>query len=174
MRPILNGTSVKILTWSFSSIIPPLDWMVQISRCLFMAITSKPSITRSSRSLGSTNKYVLKWMLSLPEQMWHWVLVNYLKLDNCLTILCWFLPFINHRSAIGMPMSPPSHLPAHPIPLDCQSARSELPASYRECPTGCLILHMVIFQSHSQFVPSSFPASTSLLSVSASPLLHCK
>lgn len=43
-------------TWSFTSIIPPLDCMVQISRCLFMAITRTPSITRSSRSVGSTNK----------------------------------------------------------------------------------------------------------------------
>lgn len=48
--------SKQRFTWSFISIIPPLDWMVQISRCLFMAITRRPSITRSSRSLGSTNK----------------------------------------------------------------------------------------------------------------------
>lgn len=39
--------------------IPPLDWMEQISLCLFMAIISRPSITRSSRSQGSTSRYVL-------------------------------------------------------------------------------------------------------------------
>lgn len=45
-----------IWTCSFSNMIPPLDWMEQISLCLFMAIMSRPSITRSSRSQGSTSR----------------------------------------------------------------------------------------------------------------------
>lgn len=59
----LSGCKTKIttarlsgFTCSLSNMMPPLDWMEQISLCLFMAIISNPSITRSSRSQGSTSR----------------------------------------------------------------------------------------------------------------------
>lgn len=49
------------LTWSRNKSMDPVIWNVQISRCLFMPITIFPSMTFSSRSIGSTSKYFLKY-----------------------------------------------------------------------------------------------------------------
>ena len=47
--------------------------------------------------------------------------------DNCFTILCWFLPYINMNQSqvyiYPLPPEPPTpHLPPHPAPLACHGA----------------------------------------------------
>ena len=103
--------------------------------------------------------------------------------DNCFTILCWFLPYINmNQSQIyiyPLPFEPPSHLPPHPTPLGCHRALGLRSLHHRanshrlsNFPYGNVYVSML----PSQFAPPSPSpaASTSLFSVSASPLLPCR
>ena len=56
---------------------------------------------------------------------WCLLLLFQLLQDICFTMLCWFLPHINMNQPqvylCHFPLEPPSHLPPHPTPLDCQS-----------------------------------------------------
>ena len=61
--------------------------------------------------------------------------------DNCFTILYWFLPYINMNQPqvyiCPLPPEPPSHLPAHSIPLGCHSTRLT-PCVIQQTPTSWL------------------------------------
>ena len=87
--------------------------------------------------------------------------------DNCFTILCWFLPYVNMNQpkvCIGpLPPDPPSWV--------------ELPESHSRFPPAvCFQLVLCVFLSLPQSVPPapSPAASTRLLSVSVFPLLPCR
>lgn len=56
-------------TWSLSNMMPPLDWIEQISLCLFMAKTKSPSMTSSSFSHGSTSRYELQERVSTRRRL---------------------------------------------------------------------------------------------------------
>ena len=54
--------------------------------------------------------------------------------DNCLTVLCWFLPNLNANQPwiyiCALPLETPSHLPPHPTPLGCYRALVWVTESY--------------------------------------------
>ena len=85
-----------------------------------------------------------------------------------------------YESAIGIYWSPPSwpSFPLHPMPLGCHRALGLSSVHHKTNSHWLSILHMVMYmlQCHSQFAPPS-PSptvSTSLFSVSSSPLRPCK
>jgi len=51
---------------------------------------------------------------------------SFLMEDNCFTMLCWFLSYINMDQPqvymCALPLEPPSHLPPHSTPLGCHRA----------------------------------------------------
>ena len=54
-----------------------------------------------------------------------------------ITMLCWFLPYINMDQPqvyIGpLPLEPPSHLPPHPAPLDITEPQFKFPRDCSQC-----------------------------------------
>ena len=54
--------------------------------------------------------------------------------DNCLTVLCWFLPNLNANQPwiyiCALPLETPSHLPPRPTPLGCYRALVWVTESY--------------------------------------------
>ena len=70
-------------------------------------------------SLQPWLQYLMKWSLNFVTKYEEvmicaylfWLIYFYLE-DNCFTMLCWFLPYINMSQYA--PSKPPSHLP--PIP----------------------------------------------------------
>jgi len=87
-----------------------------------------------------------------------------------------FLPCINKNESWFIHMSPLSWISLpHPTPQGCHRA-PDLSALHYTASLLWLILHVVMymFQCYSQFLPSfpSPPGSTSLFSMSVSPLLH--
>ena len=104
-------------------------------------------------------------------------------MDNCFTMLCWLLPYINMKPAMGIRMSPPSwtslHLPPHPISPGCHRApKFELLAAYSKFPLAICFTYGNVYVSTllSQFVPPSPSPNifTSLFSMSVSPFMHAK
>ena len=100
--------------------------------------------------------------------------------DNCLAMLCWFLPHINvnQPQAYACPatLDPPSHLPPHPTPLGCHKAL----CWSRLCPTAnshwLSVLHtgMSPSQWYSQFTPPSpSPLCAQVCALCLSPGLLC-
>ena len=69
--------------------------------------------------------------------------------DNCLTVLCWFLPNINANQRwiyiYPLPLEPPSHLP--PIPLVCYRAVVWVTWVIQQISIGYLFWHMVLYIS---------------------------
>ena len=117
------------------------------------------------------------------------VLIYFYLEDNCFTILCWFLPNINrisHRYTLPqvreyrcpLPLELPSHFPSHHPSRLSQGTRFELPVSYKKFPLAISFTYGNRNASMplSRFIqPSpSHIVSTSLFSVSTSPLLPCK
>ena len=100
-----------------------------------------------------------------------------------ITILCWFLPYINMDQPWVymwlLPREPPSHLPPHPTPLDCYRATVWVPWSHCTFPLALyftyvsLWFHASLHSSH-LLLPTCLPVSISLFPMSASPLLPCK
>jgi len=82
--------------------------------------------------------------------------------DNCFTMLCWFLPYINMNQSqvyiCPLPLEPPSHLPpeSHPSRLS-NSTGFEFPESYGKSPLANSFTYGNIYVSMllSQFVPPS-------------------
>ena len=109
------------------------------------------------------------------------LIIIYFYLEgNCLTILCWFLPYIkmNYRY-IYVPslLNPlPAPAPSHPSWLS-QSTRLVLPASYSRFPLaiystcGNTYMSMLLSQC---ILPSPPAVATRLFSTSASPPLPCR
>ena len=104
--------------------------------------------------------------------------------DNCCTILCWFLPYINMNQpqvyVCPLPLEPPSYIP----PIPSLQVVTEL---WFEFPESCGKFSLTVYFTYgsiyvsmlfSPFIspcPSSpSPVSISLFSVSASPLLLSK
>ena len=102
--------------------------------------------------------------------------------DNCFTILCWPLPYINMNqrqvSTCPLPPESPSHLPLHPTPLDCHrtlgwasSVTQQIPTCYLfyiwQSTCFCTILSIPPILSFPHCVPSLF-------SLFMSPLLPCR
>ena len=58
--------------------------------------------------------------------------------DNCSTILCWFLPYVNMNQsqvyACPLPLEPLSYFPPHPIPLGCYRAPARVPWVIQQVP----------------------------------------
>ena len=71
--------------------------------------------------------------------------------DNCLTVLCWFLPNISANPCwiyiYPLPFEAPSHLPPHLTPLGCYRALVWVTCLIQQIPTGYLFLHMVMYIS---------------------------
>ena len=67
------------------------------------------------------------------------IIYFYLK-DNCFTILCWFLPYINMNqpevNICGFPLGPPCHLLPYPTPLGCHRPLVRVPWVIQPIPTG--------------------------------------
>ena len=59
--------------------------------------------------------------------------------DNCFTMFCWFLPYINmnQNHMFSLPC-PPSHLLPHPTPLGNHRAAGWAPCIIQQLPTSCL------------------------------------
>ena len=59
--------------------------------------------------------------------------------DNCFTVLCWFLPYINKNQpwvqTCPLPFKPPSHRTPHPISLGCHRAPVWVPWIIQQIPT---------------------------------------
>ena len=91
-------------------------------------------------------------------------------------------PIHQHESAIGIHVSAhpetPTRLPPHPIPLGCHIALALGAVSHTSNLRLSSILNMVMYMFQCYFLnwcPLSSPhSSTSLFSLSASPLLLCK
>ena len=96
--------------------------------------------------------------------------------DNCFTILCWFLPYININQpqayVCPLPLEPPTPLSCHRAP-DLSSLRHIVNFYQLSSFTYGNIYAAVPL---SQFLPPSpsLSVSTSLLSMSASPLMPCR
>ena len=64
--------------------------------------------------------------------------------DNCFTVLCWFLPYINKNQpwvqTCPLPFKPPSHRTPHPISLGCHRAPVWIPWIIQQIPTVCASL----------------------------------
>ena len=58
--------------------------------------------------------------------------------DNCFTILCWFLPYIDTSQPqvyiCPLPLAPPSRLPPHPTPLGCHRVLGSAPCVIQQLP----------------------------------------
>ena len=87
--------------------------------------------------------------------------LNVLLVDNCFTVLCWFLPHINMNQPLAyiypLPLEPPSHLPLHPTPLGCLRALVWVPESCSKFPLAIYLTHGSVYASMllSQFIPPS-------------------
>ena len=94
-------------------------------------------------------------------------------MDNCVTMLCWFLPCIS----VNQPwvcVSAPSGASPHPSTLS-QSAGLALPDSHSRFTPAARFPFAGAHVSLPTCPPSpSPPMSTGLFAVSASPLLPCK
>ena len=98
--------------------------------------------------------------------------------QRLIAILCWFPAIHQHGSAIGIHMSPPSHLPPQPSPLGGHRALVCIPWVKQQIPVGYPILHVLVhmfpwscFYSSRPLLPAPSTLSKSLFSMSASPLL---
>ena len=64
--------------------------------------------------------------------------------DDCFTVLCWFLPYINMNQpwvqTCPLPLKPPSHLTPHPISLGCHRAPVWVPWIIQQILTVCSCL----------------------------------
>ena len=62
--------------------------------------------------------------------------------ENCFTVLCWFLSYINMNQSQGyvwpLPLEAPSRLAPYPTPLRCRRALGSAPSLLRQIPTGSL------------------------------------
>ena len=102
--------------------------------------------------------------------------------DNCFIILCWFLPYIIMNqpqvyTCLLPPEPPPISLPIPPLYVSTEHW-IELPVSHSKFPLAIYFTYGNVYASKlfSQLI-TLFPSctvSTSLFSMSASPLLPCK
>ena len=96
----------------------------------------------------------------------------FLLKDNCFTILCQFLPFINisqpQAYTFPVPLEPPSHLPPHPSPLGCHRAPVWTPCITQWSPTG-YVLHKVMHMFQCYSLHTSHPFLPPLCSQSGGP-----
>ena len=91
-------------------------------------------------------------------------------MENCFTILCWFLPYINmNQPQVHTPMSPPASLPIPPFSVVTEPL-FEFPKSDSKFPLaiyltyGILSLHVAL--SLHLTLSSPLPVSISLFSMS--------
>ena len=93
--------------------------------------------------------------------------------DNYLTMLCWFLAYID--VAISIHVSPPSwtSLPPHPTPLGYQRTL-DLSSLHHTENFRYLILHMVMWCDLSIRPTLSFTSCAHTSVLSESPLLRCR
>ena len=122
----------------------------------------------------------------LPKNVlfFHFEFVFFLIGGNCFIILCWLLPYITMTQPQAcmrfLPLEPPStsRLPPFQLSRLSHSAGDELPAPYRKCPLASYFTcgNVYVSMPLSPFVSPSFSStvSTSLFSMSASPLLPCR
>ena len=89
--------------------------------------------------------------------------------DNCFTILCLFLPYVN-MNIYSLPLEPPSHLLPHPTLLGDTEHQIWALCILQQASIGYLILHMVMYMFQCYSLNSSHPVHSSF-SMSASPLL---
>ena len=100
-------------------------------------------------------------------------------MDNCFTVLCWFLPYINMNQSqvyiCPLPFEPPSHLP--PISPLCVITEHwfALPESYSKFPLAICFTYGSVYVSMllSPFVPRSLSLTLCLKVCSLCLRLHC-
>ena len=100
-------------------------------------------------------------------------------MDNCFTVLCWFLPYINMNQSqvyiCPLPFEPPSHLP--PISPLCVITEHwfALPESYSKFPLAICFTYGSVYVSMllSPFVPPSLSLTLCLKVCSLCLRLHC-
>jgi len=99
---------------------------------------------------------------------------NFLLEDNCFTILCLFLPYINMKQPkvyiCPLPPEPHSHLPPHSTLLSCHRALGWASFVTQQIPTCHHFTYGNVYVSmlFSQFVPTS-PSPTVFISLH----IHC-
>ena len=87
------------------------------------------------------------------------IFLNFLLEDNCFTILCWVLPYINMNQSqvyiCPFRLEPLSHFSPHPTPLGCHRALCWSPCVTQQIPTGhlfyiwqCICFHATLNSSH--------------------------
>ena len=80
--------------------------------------------------------------------------------DSCLTMLCWFLPYMNMNQPqvhiCLLPPEPSSHLPHHPTPVDFHRVPGWVPCDIQQIPTSYLFyIYMCVCMSmHLQSCPT--------------------
>ena len=81
--------------------------------------------------------------------------------DNCFTILCWFLSYINMNQPqiyiCSFPLEPPSDLPPHPTHWGCHRALAWAPCAIQRLPISHLFYAWLVLLSCSVVSDSSWP-----------------
>ena len=75
--------------------------------------------------------------------------------DNCFTILCWPLPYININQLqvyiCPLPLEPHSYLSPHPTPLSCHRALGWAPCLTQQIPICCLSRVFILKSQNNAF-----------------------
>ena len=81
--------------------------------------------------------------------------------DNCFTILCWFLSYINMNQPqiyiCSFPLEPPSDLPPHPTHWGCHRALAWAPCAIQRLPISHLFYAWLVLLSCSVVSDSLWP-----------------
>ena len=102
---------------------------------------------------------IVSWKVDNNNFLFFYIL--FLIVGWLLSVLHWFLPYINMNQSQGIvALGPASHLPPHPTPLGCHRALGWVPCIKQQIPTGYLfyIRQCVCFSATLSVHPTfSFP-----------------